>query len=506
MPRRLPPAPPCWSRDADVVVVGAGAAGLTAAVTLAQSDRRGGRRVLLLRKGPGSTEYAQGGMAAVLGHPGLAEADSADLHAADTQAAGGGLCDPAAVAELVKSAPWVVSWLRSLGAELANGHLEGGHSHHRIVHAVAGGDAIGAEVHRVLSGALRSSRVEVLDDAVALDLVPGGLLAGVGADRLAVGVVRARAVVLAAGGFGQAYATTTNPAAVTGDGLALAVRAGAPVRDLEFVQFHPTVLWSADARGQCPLITEAVRGAGAVVVDWAGRQVCDPLAPRDVVAAAMHASMTAAGVPHLWLDARPVRSFASAFPGVAAVLRSRGLDPARDLIPVAPGAHYACGGVLAAMDGRTSVPGLFAIGEVAGTGVHGANRLASNSLTEAIIMGRNCAELLARELPPMGVAPAPGQVPAVGDDAAVGVDPAVRAELAAAMSRYAGVLRSPAGLRKLLRILDAAPASPAADRATVEATNLHTVSELVATAALARPESRGSHRVAETVHAEAEAR
>jgi L-aspartate oxidase len=477
---KLPGAQPRWSCDAEVVVVGSGAAGMSTAVIAAAH----GRRVLLLSKdeiGGGSTPLAQGGMAAALDPD-----DSAELHAADTVAAGAGLCDPAAVSELVSSAPWVVSWLSSLGARFGYGHLEGGHSRRRIVHA--GGDAIGAEVHRVLAGALLASGVRVLTHAVALDLMDGGLLVGLGKSALSVGEVRARAVVLATGGFGQAFATTTNPAGVTGDGLALAFRAGAELRDVEFMQFHPTVLWSAGSAGQCPLITEALRGAGAVVLDDLGHPaVPDSLAPRDVVSAAMQAAMASRGSAHLWLDATSVPRLEERFPTVTAACRKHGIDPVTEPIPVAPGAHYACGGIRASMNGQTSLPGVFAVGEVARTGVHGANRLASNSLTEAITMGRRAGELLASELPP---AVAPARV----TPASRGVAASARPGLAAAMSRYAGVVRDRQGLERLLDILDGAPESTELDLPTVEATNLHTVSALVATAALARGESRGCHR------------
>ena len=487
----------CWSREVDMVVVGSGAAGLTAALTAADRDRR----VLLLTKGSlggGSTPLAQGGMAAVTGLD-----DSFDLHARDTMAAGAGLCDPLAVWELVSSAPAVISWLASLGAELGYGHLEGGHSRRRIAHA--GGDAVGAEVHRVLSVALSGSPVTVLEHAVALDLVPGGLLVGLvqpGGD-LSVGLVRAGAVVLATGGFGQAYATTTNPRGVTGDGLALAARAGAALRDVEFVQFHPTVLWSADAQGQCPLITEALRGAGARVVDAAGRPVLGghDLAPRDVVAAAMHAVMESTGVDHLYLDARSVgRSvLESSFPTVTSACRARGVDPVTDLIPVAPGAHYACGGIATDMAGRTSVPGLYAVGEVARTGVHGANRLASNSLTEAMVMARRLGSLLgATGGSSEPLAPTVSLERTVGANGSLGrpgpVDPGARGGMAAAMSRYAGVTRTRDGLATLLRFLDRVPDSDLLDLATVEATSLHMVSLLVASAALARSDSLGCHR------------
>jgi L-aspartate oxidase len=479
----------CWSLDADVVVVGSGAAGLTAALTAAAR----GRRVLLISKeslGGGSTPFAQGGMAAVLGPD-----DSFDLHARDTMAAGAGLCDPRAVLDLVSSAPQVISWLASLGARMGYGHLEGGHSKRRIVHA--GGDAVGAEVHRVLSLAVRSAPgVTVLEHAVALDLLPGGLLTGLAgpSGELDVGIVRAGACVLATGGFGQAYATTTNPSGVTGDGLALAARAGAAVRDVEFVQFHPTVLWSPDARGQRPLITEALRGAGARVVDANGRPVLGgrDLAPRDVVAAAMHAVMVSSGVDHLYLDARPVPL--DSFPTVTAACRAQGIEPASDLIPVAPGAHYACGGIVADMAGRTSVPGLYAVGEVARTGVHGANRLASNSLTEAMVTARHFGsitgltslERVNYAIDPLGSAAGVATVP--------GVAPSARSGLAAAMSRYAGVARDRDGLATLLALLDAVPGSDVLDLATVEATSLHTVSLLVASAALERSGSLGCHR------------
>jgi len=509
-----------------VVVVGSGAAGITAALTAAAR----GRRVLLISKdelGGGSTPLAQGGMAAALD-----PADSVELHASDTLAAGAGLGDPGAVATLVAAAPGVISWLSSLGAELGYGHLEGGHSRRRIVHA--GGDAVGAEVHRVLRAALLASNVRVATHTVALDLVPadglrtdGGLLVGrvePGSPELSVGLISARAIVLATGGYGQAFATTTNPPGVTGDGLALAVRAGAAVRDLEFVQFHPTVLWSADASGQCPLITEALRGAGAVLVDSAGQSVMAgrDLAPRDVVAAAMHSRMAALGVPHLWLDATMVEGVEDRFPTVAAACRKAGIDIAVDRIPVAPGAHYACGGVVADMDGRTSLPGLFAVGEVACTGVHGANRLASNSLTEAMTMGRRIGALLGEELPsslpcaassqeaeagdagPAGVADATRVASVagiVGAAALVGTGPAARPMLAAAMSRLAGVQRDRAGLEELSRLIGAAPESARLDLATVEATSLHTVSALVAEAALRRTGSRGCHRRSDTLPA-----
>jgi L-aspartate oxidase len=511
--RHLPRSPLRWALDTDVVVVGSGAAGLTAALTAASH----GRRVLLLSKdgiGGGATPLAQGGLAAAIG-PG----DTPALHRRDTLDAGAGLCDPAAVATLVAEAPGEIARLAARGARLERTalHLEGGHSRRRIV--TAGGDAIGAEVHRVLRAALLASRVQVLTRCVVLDALTGdcgsvgGVVAGMaGRDGvLRVGTVTAAAVVLATGGFGQAYATTTSPAGVTGDGLALAARAGAELRDVEFVQFHPTVLWQDGARGQCPLITEALRGAGAVLVDAAGRPVMagrhplGDLAPRDVVSAAMqqrmaqcaqqrsqHSGQQGGDGPdgHLWLDATTVgRAVLDRdFPTVVRLCRARGIDPAAEPIPVAPGAHYACGGVRAGLDGRTSLPGLYAVGEAASTGMHGANRLASNSLTEALITGRRTGELLGRDLPEP---PAWLRLPPAGP----GANPAARPVLAAAMSRHAGVVRDHEGLEGLRQTLAMArPAAGRLDLATAEATSLHVVSVLVTTAALARTESRGCHR------------
>jgi L-aspartate oxidase len=498
--RNLPWSQTRWEREADVVVVGSGAAGMTAALTAACH----GRRVLLLSKddiGGGATPLAQGGLAAAVG-PG----DSPALHRRDTLDAGVGLCDPAAVATLVSEAPGEIARLAGRGARLERTalHLEGGHSRNRIVNA--GGDAIGAELHRVLRAALLASTVQILTRCVVLDALiddrgsASGMLAGLAGDdgALRAGTVTARAVVLATGGFGQAYATTTSPAGLTGDGLALAARAGAELRDLEFVQFHPTVLWQESARGHRPLITEALRGAGAVLVDVAGRPVMagrhprGDLAPRDVVSSAMQQRMGRGDGPgdHLWLDATALGRavLERDFPTVAALCRARGIDPAIEPIPVAPGAHYACGGIRADMAGRTSVTGLYAVGEAASTGVHGANRLASNSLTEALITGRRAGELLGQDLPAPSASlrlPPPGP----------GVNPAVRPALAGAMSRDAGVIRDHEDLERLREALgQAPPADNGLDLATVEATNLHAVSILVAAAALARAESRGCHR------------
>jgi L-aspartate oxidase len=511
MIRALPGTRPRWRRDADVVIVGSGAAGITAALAAATRDLR----VLVVTKDltGGATPLAQGGLAAAIG-PG----DSAELHARDTIDAGAGLCDEETVAALAAGAPAAIGWLAARGARLEQValRLEGGHSRHRIVHS---GDATGAEVHRALREALLTSRAGVLDRAVALDLLldensrASGLLAAIigPGGVLDPGIITARAVVLAAGGLGQAFAITTNPPGATGDALALAARAGARLRDPEFVQFHPTVLWQEEAAGQCPLITEALRGAGAVLRDaggrplMAGRHPRGDLAPRDVVSAVMQESIDDSG-GHLWLDATALGRdvLEAGFPTVTAACRACGIDPVTAPIPVVPGAHYACGGILADAAGHTSVPGLYAVGEAAGTGLHGANRLASNSITEAVLAGRRTGQALARELPG-GRLPGPDtasspRLPQAGP----GVRAASRPALTAATSRYAGVLRDRAGLGALLRAAGEVPgargetAGPVQetelDLATVEATNVHTVSVLIAVAALPRAESRGSHR------------
>jgi L-aspartate oxidase len=318
-----------------------------------------------------------------------------------------------------------------------------------------------------------------------------------------VGVVHARAVVIATGGYGQAFASTSNPPAVTGDGHALAIRAGLALRDVEFVQFHPTVLWrGVDATGQQPLISEAVRGEGAVLLDAAGERIMrgvhpqEDLAPRDVVALAISARMAQAvrGVDdHVYLDARAIgERFEERFPFITQSCRAAGIEPTRDLIPVAPAAHYTCGGIVSNMDGTTAVEGLFAVGEVAYTGVHGANRLASNSLTESLVVGTRVGRNLAWQLPG-----APRSIDDDGRSAAL-LDDALRAQVRTTMSKHVGVLRTPDGLATALdalsAIVDKADTSVAPTRRNFEATNIATIALAVSAAAQARTESRGCHR------------
>jgi len=399
LPSRLAAPAPTWERDVDVVVLGSGAAGLAAALAV-----RPVRSVLIVTKdvlNAGSTAWAQGGLAGVLD-----PTDSLEHHVRDTLAAGAGLCEEAVVRELVREAPTAIRYLMRLGAAFdpeAGGAgpaltREGGHSHNRIVHS--GGDRSGAEVQRTLDESAMAAGVEVLERAFALDLVTGhghdgtrqaaGVTVAVLGDDggpASVGTITARAVVLATGGYGQVFASTSNPPAVTGDGVALALRAGLAVRDVEFVQFHPTVMWRGpDARGQQALVSEAVRGEGAILYDGAGERVMvgvhpqEDLAPRDVGAAAISRRMSTApgGVgDHVYLDATHLGArFYERFPSITAACRDAGIDPARQRLPVAPAAHYACGGVPARLDGATALPGLYAVGGVSCTGVHGDNRLA----------------------------------------------------------------------------------------------------------------------------------
>ena len=362
------------------------------------SGGHAGLRVGVLTKAElsqSATRWAQGGVAAVLG----GDEDSTDLHLADTLAAGAGLCDTEAVRVLVDEGPSRVHELIAMGAVFdrqPGGALdlarEGGHSTARVVHA--GGAATGAEVERALVDATRTTAAAVLrfQPAMPLVSVEGGRCCGVRALSADGQVVEVRAThtVLATGGAGQLFAVTTNPAEATADGLAMALRAGVPVADVEFMQFHPTALHHPAMPR--PLLSEALRGHGALLRDGHGERFVDELAPRDVVSRAMADRMRLQGVESLWLDATGLASFDSRFPTIAASLKAIGLDPAHDWLPIAPAAHYLSGGVLTDLSGATALPGLWAAGEVVCTGVHGANRLASNSLLEGMVFGARLAE------------------------------------------------------------------------------------------------------------------
>ncbi|MEV6368624.1 L-aspartate oxidase [Micromonospora sp. WP24] len=520
LPRLLAAPAPGWVETTDVIVVGSGVAGLTAALHL----RETGLHVTVVTKvniDDGSTRWAQGGIAAVLD-----PADTPAAHASDTEIAGVGLCDPAAVRVLVEEGPIRLRELMRIGAEFdrnPDGSLmltrEGGHRADRIVHA--GGDATGAEVQRALHAAVRRDPwIRLVEHALVLDLLrapgdgPDGLgpacgitlhVLGEGSED-GVGAILARAVVLATGGMGQIFAATTNPAVSTGDGVALAMRAGAAVTDVEFVQFHPTALIVPEqagvpgtGRAQQPLVSEALRGEGAYLVDGDGKRFMvgqhelAELAPRDVVAKGIHRVLLATGADHVFLDARHLGGdfLARRFPTIVASCLAIGVDPATDLIPVAPAAHYASGGVRTDLRGRTSIPGLYACGEVACTGVHGANRLASNSLLEGLVFSRRIAEEIAVGLPEQA---RPAEVGAwVG-----GTGWVVPAEgtptLQRAMTRGAGVLRSAETLAATAGVLtDLGTGRGRPRMADWEATNLITVASTLVAAAYARQETRGCH-------------
>jgi L-aspartate oxidase len=515
---------PLWEATADLAVVGSGVAGLSAAL----AARELGLRVLVLTKDAadsGSTRWAQGGIAVVLAE-GHEPGDTVARHVADTLAATGGIADPAAVAAILGEGPVAVEALRRAGAVFdpdpaASGSptgsgsntgalalaREGGHTAFRVVHA--GGDATGEEVERALLAATRAARTEVpvLTDHVALEVLRaggtsgsvGGLLVMDGAGR--IGVVRAPAVLLATGGYGQLYASTTNPDTSTGDGVALGLRTGALAADLEFVQFHPTALYTGpDVRGRRPLVTEAVRGHGAVLVDRAGRRVMwgvhpmADLAPRDVVSATITRRMADTGAPCVYLDATAQRDFVERFPTVYASCRAIGVDPRRDPIPVSPAAHYCCGGLLTDTYGRTGVPGLWAAGEVARTGLHGANRLASNSLLEGLVVGRRVARAVAAELAgPRRLNPVTA-LTGGGPSGGRLLPAADRDVVQRAMSRCAGIGRDAAGLAAASDVVEAATGPRQVhDRAGVEDTALTLLAQAVLAAAGTRTETRGCH-------------
>jgi L-aspartate oxidase len=452
----------------DIAVVGAGAAGLYAALRAA----RDGARVVLISATPlaqTASYWAQGGLAAA-----IADDDSPERHLADTERAGRGAVRRSAAAVLAEEAPACLRDLQALGlrfdgdrlGRLALG-LEGGHSVRRVVHA--GGSATGRRMLRQLSAlAVEEPKVAVLEGegarVTALWLRDGrcrGVLTRDGAR------VSARAVILASGGAAALWSRTTNPPGSFGAGMMLAYAAGAPLADLELVQFHPTAVTGIPGR-EGFLVTEAIRGEGATLHDREGERFVDELAPRDEVARAIQRRMRATGAGSVSLDMRAVDP--ALFPNVTAALREAGLDPGRELVPVAPAAHYTIGGVKADLHGRTAVPGLYAVGEVSCTGLHGANRLASNSLSECFVFAARAAAAAADEPEP----PDPGHAEKDADAATARAPGPPTMQTRAAMWQHAGLERSAQGLGELLG-------------------DPHPLAVLTARSALAREESRGVH-------------
>ncbi len=500
----------------DTLVIGTGVAGLRTAIAAAAHGE-----VIVLSKSElddNNTAWAQGGIAAVA--PSVApeaKADSSGAHLRDTLTAGAGLCDEPIARLVIERADerirelieWGIRLDRAPGGPFALGR-EGGHSASRVFHAL--GDATGRELHRCLLERLRTlsgeGRVRLFDRCFALDLVtptdePGSTVMGAITHhpRFGLQVIWARSTILASGGAGMVYRETSNPRVATGDGLAMAYRAGATVADMAFVQFHPTTLYLPGASRS--LITEAVRGEGAHLLDMSGRRFMPEvhslaeLAPRDIVSHAIVRQIHKQGGGHVWLDARHVKGFAERFPGITALLKRFELNPAQDLIPVHPAAHYTIGGVRTDAHGRTDVPGLFAVGEAACSGLHGANRLASNSLLEGLVLGEITGT--AAEGPASQSRRAP--VPIISDirpSAHGELDLAdVRSSLRSAMWRNVGVERTGAKLSDVIDMLDFW------GRYTLdkifdepegwETQNMLLVGALIARSALWREESRGCH-------------
>jgi L-aspartate oxidase len=450
--------------NSDPVIIGAGAAGLMAALCLAP------RPVTVLCAGAlgigAASGWAQGGIAAAVGAD-----DSVALHEADTIAAGAGLCDRQAVARIIAAGPWAIETLQRYGANFAEGlGLEAAHSRRRIVHAA---DATGAEIMRALIAAARATpSITIIEHASARELaVRDNAVAGVHACTTCGPLsIATGAVIIATGGVGGLFTHTTNPRGATGSGIALAARAGAALRDLEFVQFHPTALGCG--LDPMPLISEALRGEGAVFVDETGAAFMQggDLAARDIVARAVAAKISSGG--QVFLDARRVN--AAKFPGIFATCRANGIDSAHQPIPVRPAAHYHMGGIAVDAHSESSVSGLFACGEAAATGLHGANRLASNSLLEAVVTGREAAAAISGR---SGAGARP--LPAFNPRPSAEITPRIRE----VCSQHLGILRDAAGLTALTAQL-----TPLASR-----NDAALVALLIGQAALRRRESRGAH-------------
>jgi L-aspartate oxidase len=500
----------------DYLVLGSGVAGLSFALTAA---RHGEVTVVTKRdRDDSATQWAQGGVAAV-----LSPDDSFERHATDTREAGAGLCHDVVVDLCVKEAPEAIRWLMELGAEFSRGEegvldlaREGGHSARRVVHA---GDITGREIQRALAAAVaRHPNIRVLDWHMAVDLITLSKFGGpdycVGAYVLderdgSVSTIRAKATVLATGGAGKVYLYTTNPDVATGDGVAMAYRAGAEIANMEFYQFHPTCLYHPMAKNF--LISEALRGEGAILRLPTGEPFMSrhhemgDLAPRDVVARAMDYEMKRTGSDNLLLDitGKTPEFVRERFPNIYRECLGFGIDVTSQPIPVVPAAHYMCGGVTSDLHGRTSLPGLWVAGETACTGLHGANRLASNSLLEGLVFGRRAAAKIEQDRD-RGTRP-PQDVPDWATGSAVPSDEAVVVahnwdEIRRLMWNYVGIVRSNARLERAARRIALLEEEireyywkHLVNRDLLELRNIATVAELIVSSAASRRESRGLH-------------
>jgi L-aspartate oxidase len=508
------------TRETDFLVIGSGLAGLSAALRLSAHGR-----VLVAAKkeaSEGNTRYAQGGISCVID-----PADSMDEHAADTMQTGGGLSEAAAVRAIVEDGPVRIAELEAAGVRFERRAdkpqeydlgQEGGHSRRRVLHA---GDVTGSEViTRLLEQVRADKNITLIENWLAVDVVPTGWVGLPGPNRCvgcyffdkAAGeilAVRASATILATGGLGKVYLYTSNPDVATGDGVAMAWRAGLPIRDMEFIQFHPTCLYHPAAKSF--LISEAVRGEGAKLIDRRGHEfVYDfdergALAPRDITARAIDSVMKKHGDPFVYLDIshRDADFLQKRFPTLYSTCLQFGFDMARAPVPVVPAAHYSCGGVVAGVDGTTEMPGLYAIGEVASTGLHGANRLASNSLLEAAVCGHRCAEKVSnvwKNNPVDGI-----DIPrwecgdAVFSEEAVVVEHDWN-EVRSVMWDYVGIVRSDRRLRRARRRIHTIREEVASyyreylvTADLIELRNLAAVAELIIRSAQRRKESRGLH-------------
>lgn len=513
------------SHQYDVIIVGSGIAGLSFAIKVAEA----GKRVAIITKknsAESNTNYAQGGIAAV-----TSQTDDVEMHVADTLDAGDGLCDEAAVREILRDGPASIEELQQRGVEfsqLEDGRVslgkEGGHSKRRILHVK---DVTGKAIEKALLNSIATSdRIDTFEHHFAIELItknwlrrrghtfpnPGDRVLGLyvlNTETEAVETFQAGAVLLATGGIGQVYQYSTNPEIATGDGLAMAYRSGVEIRNMEFIQFHPTAFYSQ--QGERFLITEAVRGEGAILRNFKGEAFMSrydarkDLAPRDIVARAIDSEMKKSGTPHVWLDIRhhSKKELQDRFPNIYNYCEKQGIQLERDMIPVVPAAHYLCGGVKTDLSGRTTLAGLYACGEVACTGLHGANRLASNSLLEAVVLANRgasavCEYLSSRDFPR---ATLPEWIYGdAGDSDERVVISHNRDELKRTLWDYVSIVRTTKRLERartriqtLEREINEYYWNYKVDESLLELRNMIRVAALIVDCALQRKESRGLH-------------